>query len=326
MDVLKACLGRGYSKDMQQNPLYLRCTRCKASLGVWRCDVDQYVCAACGAVYLRENDILDFIGKCESSCDDDLRAGQMSSFAKPTTERTEWEVLSLRLQPLFAKNHSKSGAGILNGAADDGSGMMLDIGCGYGGLAATAAAKFRLVVGVDADLEQLESARFILGERFPENLVLIRAWAENLPFMPGQFSAVTCVQALEHVLNPQAVLVQIRLGLAPLGRLYLSVPNRFTLRREPHTNLRWIGYLPHGWASHYAVRSAKDKELQGVRFFSASMLSSMLENTFGGSFEFIRSGCHRSALGRLAKIAWNMPLLSTVAAHLVGDLEVIAWN
>jgi len=311
---------------MQQTSLHLRCTRCNASLGIWRHDVDQYVCAVCGAVYLRENGILDFIGKRESSCDDDLAAGQMSSFAIPTTERSEWEVLSLRLQALFAENHSKSGAGVLKDAPDEVSGVMLDIGCGYGGLAATAAEKFRLVVGVDADLEQLASASSILGERFPANLVLIRAWAENLPFMPGQFSAVTCVEALEHVLNPRAALVQIRVCLAPLGRVYLSVPNRFTLRREPHTNLRWIGYLPRGWASHYAARSAKDKELQGVHFFSASTLSSMLKSAFGDSFEFIRSGCHRSVLGRLAKIAWNMPLLSTVMAHLVGDLEVIAWN
>jgi SAM-dependent methyltransferase len=311
---------------MERKSLHLRCTRCKTSLGVWRHDVDKYVCAACGEAYLRENGILDFISKRGSSYDEDLAAGQMSSFAKPTTETSEWEVLSLRLRPLFGKNHSKTGAGILNGAPEEGSGMMLDIGCGYGGLAASAATRFRLVVGVDADLEQLESARFILGERFPENLVLIRAWGEDLPFMPGQFNAVTCVQALEHVLNPQAVIAQIRLGLAPLGRLYLSVPNRFTLRREPHTNLRWIGYLPHGWATHYAIRSGKDKELQGVHFFSASTLSSMVESAFGGSFEFIRSGCHRSALGRLAKIAWNMPLLSKVTAHLVGDLEVIAWN
>ena len=311
---------------MQQNSLRLRCTRCNNSLGLWRSDVDQYACSSCSAVYLRENGILDFIGKRGSSYDDDLAAGQMSSFAKPTTERSDWEIVSLRLEPLFAKNHPKSRAGILNGAADKNSGMMLDIGCGYGGLAASAATRFRFVVGVDADLEQLESARLILGERFPENLVLIRAWAENLPFMPGQFNSVTCVQALEHVLNPQAVIAQIRLGLAPLGRLYLSVPNRFTLRREPHTNLRWIGFLPKGWASHYAARLGKEKELQGVHFFSAGTLSSMLESAFGGSFEFIRSGCHRSVLGRLAKIAWNMPLLSKASAHLVGDLEVIAWT
>jgi len=311
---------------MQQNSLHLRCVRCKASLGLWRHDVDEYVCASCSAAYLRENGILDFIGNGGSSYDDGLAAGQMSSFAKPTTERSEWEVVSLRLQPLFANNHSKSGARILNGAADEDFGMMLDIGCGYGGLAASAATRFRLVVGVDADLEQLESARLILRERFPANLVLIRALAENLPFMPGQFNAVTCVQALEHVLNPQAVIAQIRLGLAPLGRLYLSVPNRFTLRREPHTNLRWIGFLPKEWASHYAARLGKEKELQGVHFFSAGTLSSMLESAFGGSFEFIRSGCHRSVLGTLAKIVWDMPLLSTAAAHLVGDLEVIAWT
>jgi SAM-dependent methyltransferase len=311
---------------MQQTSLQLRCTKCKTSLGVWRHDADQYACVACSAVFLRENGILDFIGKRGSSHDDDLAAGQMSSFAKPTTERSEWEVLSLRLQALFAMNHSKSGPETFHGEADEGSGVMLDIGCGYGGLAASAATRFQLVVGVDADLEQLESAGSILGERFPANLVLIRAWAENLPFMPGQFSAVTCVQALEHVLNPQAVIVQIRLGLAPLGRLYLSVPNRFTLRREPHTNLRWVGFLPKGLAAHYAVRLGKEKELQGVHFFSTETLSSMLESAFGDSFEFIRSGCHRSVLGRMAKVAWNIPLLSTVTARLVGDLEVIAWN
>ena len=311
---------------MQDNSLHLRCTRCKASLGVWRHDIHQYACAACDAVYLRENGVLDFIRKREPTYDHGLVAGQMSSFAKPTTENSEWEVLSLRLQPLLSQNHATSGSIGLDGAAQEGFGMLLDIGCGYGGLAASAAARFQLVVGVDADMEQLESARSILKERYPENLVMIRAWAENLPFMPGQFNAVTCVQALEHVLNPEAVIAQIRLSLAPLGRLYLSVPNRFTLRREPHTNLRWIGFLPKAWASHYAARLGKEKELQGIHFFSAGSLYSMLESAFGGSFEFIRSGCHRSLLGKLAKFGWNLPLLSTAAAHLVGDLEVIAWN
>ena len=250
----------------------------------------------------------------------------MSSFATPTTEDSEWHALSLRLQPLLAENHTKSGSIGLDGAAQEGYRMLLDIGCGYGGLAASAAARFQLVVGVDADLEQLESARSVLKERYPENLVLIRAWAEDLPFMPGQFKSVACVQALEHVLNPQAVIAQIRLVLAPFGRLYLSVPNRFTLRREPHTNLRWIGFLPKPWASYYAAQLGKEKELQGVHFFSVGTLYSMLESVFGGSFEFIRSGCHRSLLGKLAKVAWNLPLFSTAAAHLVGDLEVIAWN
>src|SRR5258708_37217063 len=138
---------------MQQNALHLRCTSCKTSLGVWRHDVDQYVCAACGAVYLRKNGILDFIGKRGSSYDDDLAAGQMSSFAKPTTERSDWEIVGLRLQPLCAKNHSKSGAGIWNGAADEPSGIMLAIGCGYGGLAGSTATTFRMVVGVCDDRE-----------------------------------------------------------------------------------------------------------------------------------------------------------------------------
>jgi len=305
--------------------LRLRCTKCRTYLGLWQFDRDEYACNVCGTAYYRKNGVLDFISAHVSSDNDDLSAGQMSSFAKPTVEASDWEGLAIRLQVLLgdsALNDRSHATPIM----DRSGRMMLDIGCGYGGLVTSAAKNFRTVVGVDADLEQLQSAPAILRERFPENLILIRAWAENLPFMPGQFDAITCVQALEHVLNPEAVIAQIRSGLAPLGRLYLAVPNRFTLRREPHTNLRWIGYLPKALAFRYARLFKRQTEFQGVHLFSPRVLSGMLERAFGSSFKFIRSGCHRSLLGALAKRTWDMPLVAAVTGQIVGDLEVVAWT
>jgi len=317
------------SRMLETWPLYFRCVHCGSSLGAWQRQRDEWRCDTCGQLYRRVNGVLDFVGAHET---DDRRtpdAGQMSSFAKPTIEEPEWKVLSLRLQALFSTEYFGTEPSISSGdltARPVTSSMLLDVGCGYGGLVAYAGSRFGLVVGVDADREQLQSAKTLLKQKFPDNLVLIRAHAEKLPFLPGQFSAVTCVQTLEHVFNPEAVIAQIRLMLAPGGRVYISVPNRFTLRREPHTNLRWIGWLPKRLAMHYARRFGKEEQLRGVHFLSVGKLSAMLRRTFGTSFQLIRSGCHQSALGKLAKTAWHVPPLSVLAAHLVGDIEVVAWK
>ena len=293
--------------------LILRCAECNADIGPWRREANQYRCAACGSVYPCINGVADFLRTEGAGTRGDSQAGALSSFAKATTDRMDWEAL----------------VNIVSGGMRDGvrqrSRLFLDIGCGYGALSTAAAKKFGLVVGIDADLGQLESVPELLKGEMPPNLVLVRAFAEKLPFRPAQFHAVTCVQTLEHVGNPDAAIGQIRLMLAPGGRLFLSVPNRFTLRAEPHTGLRGIGYLPKWLAERYAAALGKAEEFRSVHFFSAGQVSALLRAHFGTSWRFIRSGCHHTALGRLAARAWGVAALSPLIANVVGDIEVIAW-
>ncbi|MEZ5739439.1 MAG: methyltransferase domain-containing protein [Burkholderiaceae bacterium] len=46
-----------------------------------------------------------------------------------------------------------------------------------------------------------------------------------LPFERGQFDAVTCLEGIEHVIEPASLSAELSRILRPGGRLYLSLPN-----------------------------------------------------------------------------------------------------
>lgn len=52
----------------------------------------------------------------------------------------------------------------------------------------------------------------------------IQADGECLPFLKGTFDVVVCTGVLEHVLNPEALVGEVRRVLAPNGRFFVLVP------------------------------------------------------------------------------------------------------
>lgn len=275
---------------------------------------EQYLCEHCGYGYQFANGILDCMGKDNGDLGESLHQDQLSSFAY--FNPAKMDALKARLDPLCNK---------LLGQTTEAR-MLLDIGCGFGGLVAVAAARFDFVIGLNINRFELERAAAYFSDHQIQNVLLVRASAQKLPFMPGQFFAVTSVQVLEHVRNPQQAFHEQSQALAPGGALYLSLPNRFTLRREPHTRLYGIGFLPRTLSRWYAARANRLVEFEGVNLLSAPQLSRWLKKEFGSSFKFIRSGAHTSVRGRVAQLVWNIPLLSFIARHLVGDIEVLAWR
>lgn len=103
---------------------------------------------------------------------------------------------------------------------------VLDVGCG-GGLLSEALAKAGAhVTAIDlapdlvkvAKLHRLES-----GVEVDYRLQSVEALAEE---MPGTFDAVTCMEMLEHVPDPAAILRACATLLKPGGRLFVSTLNR----------------------------------------------------------------------------------------------------
>jgi SAM-dependent methyltransferase len=191
---------------------------------------------------------------------------------------------------------------------------------------AVASEQFDLVVGINTDSMELQGAYELLKEHHIANVLLVRASAQKLPFMPAQFQAVTCIQVLEHVRRPEEALHELAMSLAEGGVLFLSIPNRYTLRREPHTNLRCIGFLPHPLSRWYATMFNQIDTLNTVNLLSPGQVRAWLRKEFGDSFEFIRSGYHTSVLGKLAQSAWTIPVISYLAQNTVGDIEALAWR
>ena len=112
---------------------------------------------------------------------------------------------------------------------------VLEVGCGAGNLLhAIGAVRF----GLDLSPSLLAKARGRLGKSAP----LVRGDGAHLPFRAASFDRVFCSEVLEHVLQPEAVIAEMRRVLRPGGWAVVSVPN------EPLINAakRWAFRLPFG--------------------------------------------------------------------------------
>lgn len=69
------------------------------------------------------------------------------------------------------------------------------------------------------------------------------ARAEDLPFPPATFDAVTCSEVLEHVHDPRIVLDEIARVLRPRGRLLLTVPLHYHIHASPHDYGRYTDFF-----------------------------------------------------------------------------------
>lgn len=127
-------------------------------------------------------------------------------------------------KPLHALNPARLGyvreRSALRGA------RVLDVGCGGGLLSEALAREGAEVTGIDlapdliriAKLHRLES-----GVAVDYRLSAAEALAEE---MPGTFDVITCMEMLEHVPDPPAVIAACAALLKPGGRLFVSTLNR----------------------------------------------------------------------------------------------------
>ncbi|MBO4260544.1 class I SAM-dependent methyltransferase [Streptomyces griseorubiginosus] len=99
---------------------------------------------------------------------------------------------------------------------------VLDIGCGDGTAAATAAPLLpgHRIVGVDWSQDALRRARAHLSYTIRGELT-----GGGLPFRTGSADAVLFSEVIEHLVDPDAALDEIRRVLRPGGHLMLSTPN-----------------------------------------------------------------------------------------------------
>jgi SAM-dependent methyltransferase len=137
------------------------------------------------------------------------------------------------------------------------SDLLVDIGCGTGGLLLAAQGRFRGIYGVDIALRWLVIAQ----KRLRENNVtatLVCADAEAMPFPPQSFAKAVAVDLLEHVYDVDNAIREIAEILTPDGVLWLSAVNRYCVGPHPLTGVWAVGYLPAG------PRSRVLKKLKGV--------------------------------------------------------------
>lgn len=96
---------------------------------------------------------------------------------------------------------------------------LLDIACGNGQLLNEAQKKVK-VFGIDVSTIALQSAKNNVAKAF-----LVNGSANALPFTDGYFDYVTCLGSLEHFIDMDKALSEMRRVLKPGGKLNIYVPN-----------------------------------------------------------------------------------------------------
>ena len=103
---------------------------------------------------------------------------------------------------------------------------VLDVGCGGGLLTESLARAGAEVTGIDLAPGMIEVAR-LHGAESGLALDYRVASAEELARdAPGRFAVVTCMEMLEHVPNPAAMVATLAQLLSPGGALFVSTLNR----------------------------------------------------------------------------------------------------
>lgn len=102
----------------------------------------------------------------------------------------------------------------------------LDVGCGAGLLSEALAAAGATVTALDLAPELIEVAQLHLLESKLQVDYRLASIAQIADEMPGSFDVVTCMELLEHVPAPAALVADCARALVPGGRLIVSTLNR----------------------------------------------------------------------------------------------------
>lgn len=103
---------------------------------------------------------------------------------------------------------------------------VLDVGCGAGLLSEALAQRGAQVTAIDLAPELIKVARLHRLETGVEVDYRLQSVESLAAEEPGTFDAVTCMEMLEHVPDPGAVIAACATLLKPGGQLFVSTVNR----------------------------------------------------------------------------------------------------
>jgi SAM-dependent methyltransferase len=187
---------------------------------------------------------------------------------------------------------------------------VLDAACGVGsGTAILAEASARRVVGLDRDAKAILNARERAGDVAEFLLGDLRA----LPFEESSFDLVTCFASVEHVVEQDAVLDELRRVLRQDGMLLISSQNPETFSPSP----------PHPVQEHTPdeLRAALGRRFAHVRLYGQH---AHFASVLAGHEVFAAGSGHASIPAEVRNLSAAPAELYTVAA--ASDAELPAFD
>lgn len=121
--------------------------------------------------------------------------------------------------------------------------ILLDIGCGTGGVLVSAQGRYRAIYGVDIALRWLVVCQKRLHDQ-KASATLVCADAEALPFPDRGFTHAVAADLVEHVYDIDNTLEEIGRTLKPGARFWLSAVNRYCIGPHPLAGVWAVGFLP----------------------------------------------------------------------------------
>jgi len=101
-----------------------------------------------------------------------------------------------------------------------------DVGCGGGLLSEALSRRGAAVTGIDMGEKVIEIARLHLYESELKVDYRVQSSAELAAAEPASFDAVCCMELIEHVPDPEALVQDLAAMLKPGARLFMSTINR----------------------------------------------------------------------------------------------------
>jgi len=141
------------------------------------------------------------------------------------------------------------------------SGKILDVGCGDGSVMLHLKKKGYEVHGIDFSPSAIKKAR----NRGLKNLHELDIEKEKLPYKKDTFDYVFWGDVIEHLFNPEDVLIEIKRVLKSGGLLVVSCPNVGYWRYS-------LAYLFSGSLEYLDVVKQKPWEQEHIRFYNINIL------------------------------------------------------
>ena len=158
--------------------------------------------------------------------------------------------------------------------------MILDVGCGTGGIAIAFALTGAKVVASDPSKVDVSVGSVRASEEKVEVEWLVSK-GEDTPFMDSSFDVIVCNDVIEHVESPKALAKELYRLLKNKGILHLTTPNKYSpynILWDDHTGLPFITLMPRSLQDYYLKLSGlSDKGLPyALRPLGYSRLRKML--------------------------------------------------